>query len=498
MAEGALELRQGQSLVMTQQLRQSIQMLQLSTSDLNELIDAEIEKNPLLKREEEGGEVTTSSEIDVRDYEEKNVAEVMAGASDSASQHDNASDRLDVEEGTLWGVESGRYENTRDGARSASQDASSMSEELEQRLSSAKSLHQEVLEQLGMKTLSPIEQKLVEYTVDLIDGAGYLPIDIADRWSLLGVPQRTLERVIGLIQECEPTGVGARSLRECLRLQLEEKGLMDSPMSILLDHLELVVEGKQKQLCRLCAVTPEKLSQMLALIKCCNPKPASGYDVIAPETLIPEVIVRKSTNGEWVVELNQDVLPKVLVDQEYILRLKRGVRDKADTKAISEHLANAAWLTKALHQRSVTLVKVATEIVRMQHDFFEYGIEFLKPMTLKDIAAEAECHESTVSRITNNKYLTSPRGIFELKYFFTSMLTNANGGGDYSSRSVMHLIKQIVDAEAGNAVLSDDEITEKLNAQGIDVARRTVVKYRQQMDIPSSIQRRRSKKMPFY
>jgi RNA polymerase sigma-54 factor len=394
-------------------------------------------------------------------------------------------------------MEPPRYDYSRDGAQSSQHDSLSMSDDLEQRLSVRKSLHEEVLEQVVMKTGSLLEQKMAEVIVDMIDAAGYLPADIEQRASLIGIAPDILARIIQFIQECEPTGVGARNLRECLRLQLEEKGLATPAMLTLLEHLELVAEGKQKQLCRLCKVTPEQLSLLLAHIKRCNPKPGSGYDITSPETLIPEVIVRKGGDGEWVVELNQDVLPKILVDRDYILRLKQGIRDRSETKAVSEHLANATWLTKALHQRSVTLLKVATEIVRQQHDFFEFGIQYLKPMNLRDIAAEAECHESTVSRITTNKYLTSQRGMFELKYFFTSTLNNANGGGAYSSRTVMHLIRKMIEDESLDDILSDDAIADALNRQGIDVARRTVVKYRKQMDIPSSIQRRRNKKMPF-
>ncbi len=473
MAEGALELRQGQSLVMTQQLRQSIHMLQLSTQDLNEMIDEEIEKNPLLKREEEAPEAADE-------------------------RFSDTVDKLDMDENILWGMDSTRYEHVRDGAQSQNYESQSASEELEQRLSAGQSLHEALMGQLDMCEMTEIMRHSVRYIVDMVDAAGYLPPDGEQRVSLAGISVADYAKCVSLIQACEPTGVGARDLRECLSLQMQERGQLTDSMRQLLPHLEWVAEGRHKQVCRACALTPEQLGAMMQQIRACNPKPASEYDVTDPQTMIPEVIVHRKGEGEWVVELNQEILPKVLVDREYMVRLKRGVRDRSESKIINEHLANAAWLTRALHQRSMTLMKVAAEIVRRQQDFFDYGIHYLKPMTLKDIALRAECHESTVSRITTQKFLTSDRGVFELKYFFTSTLNNANGGGAYSSRSVMHLIRTMIDGEGGSGgILSDDDIADSLNKQGIDVARRTIVKYRQQMDIPSSVQRRRSKKAMF-
>jgi RNA polymerase sigma-54 factor len=468
----ALELRQGQGLVMTQQLRQSIHMLQLSTPDLNELIDVEIEKNPLLAREEE---ITH----------------------DSPETLSDAVDGLDLDEGVIWGMDSGRYDHIRDGAHAQNYDIHALSEEMEQRLSVKKTLHDALLEQIDMQEMTVPSRAIMNYMVDMVDAAGYLPEDSEQRAALVGIDAAHYGRAVAMLQACEPTGVGARNLRECLALQLEERGQLSDAMRTVLAKLDWIMEGKHKQLCRECRLSTDQLSEIMQQIKACNPKPASGYDVTMPQTLIPEVLVRRKGEGEWVVELNHEVLPKLLIDRDYVVRLKRGVRDKNDSKAINDHLANAAWLTKALHQRSMTLMKVAVEIVRLQQDFFDYGIHYLKPMTLKDIAAKAECHESTVSRITTQKFLSCGRGMFELKYFFTSTLNNANGGSAYSSRSVMQLIRTMIEAEVANAILSDDDIAETLKKQGIDVARRTVVKYRQQMEIPSSVQRRRNKKIAF-
>lgn len=491
MASGALELRQGQSLVMTQQLRQSIALLQFSTQELNGFIESECESNPLLKREEDGQrEMTDMAPQETQDYPD----------ADSAQTDTDFSDKLDIQEGAEWGgtaeepsaYDGQRYENARDGSFIGQGDHDATS-----RLSDSKSLHQDVMEQLQCQIFSDIEIKVTEVIVDMIDGSGYLPADIMERSDQLGITESMLSNIISNIQQCEPTGVGARNLQECLSLQLAEKGELSRSMRALLENLALIAGGKEKKLCKLCETDSDGLKALIAQVKACNPKPGNIYDTPIVETLIPEVLVKKNSDGEWVVELNADAQPRVLVDKKYSQTLKEGSRDKEDVKTINEHLANANWLAKALHQRSVTLVTVATEIVRQQQDFFDFGIQYLKPMTLKNIAVEADYHESTISRITTNKFMATSRGVFELKYFFTSTLNNANGGEAYSSRTVMHLIKQMTDEEKSNAVLSDDAIAEALNKQGIDVARRTVVKYRKLMDIPSSIQRRRAKKNSF-
>ncbi len=474
MSSQSLQLQQGQSLVMTQQLRSSIALLQFSTQELNHFIDAELEKNPLLKRDDG----SSSEQVDVKDSTE-------ALATDSGSTAETLTETLDM---PVEGAEdSMRYDGVIDGKYAG------QSDDAINRVTETKTLHQDILEQLQLQIFSDIEMKITQAVVDMVDANGYLPEDIMQRADMLGVTEATLRNVISNIQQCEPTGVGARNLRECIALQLEENDELDSATQCILDNLELIASGSLTKLKKISGLDEKQIAEKMTLIKSCNPKPGSIYDNTIAQTLIPEVIVRKR-DGEWIVELNHDILPKVLIDQTYSNSLKERVRDKEDGKIINEHLANASWLVKSLHQRNTTLLNVASEIVQEQQDFFDFGIQYLKPMTLKDIAAKADCHESTVSRITTSKYMNTPRGIFELKYFFSSTLNNANGGEAYSSRSVMHLIKEITDAEKPDAILSDDAIAEQLNAQGIDVARRTVVKYRKLMNIPSSIQRRRAKK----
>jgi RNA polymerase sigma-54 factor len=460
MAQQSLEIRQSQSLVMTQQLRQSIELLQLSANELQELVASELEKNPLLTTNEE----TLEPSEKIKD------------------------NPLDLDEGVLWGNndETNRYENAYNGALSYDYDDTAL-----ERITQPKNLRDELINQLQHQLPNNNLLKMAEAVIDMIDPSGYLPPDYIMRATTMGIETEHLQEIVRLIHECEPTGIGARNLQECLHLQLQERGELDKIMAIILANLPLIAENNHKKLCRLCEIEAEKLPSYLAKVKACNPKPAIDYAITTPQTLIPDVLVKRGANDAWEVELNQDILPKIAIDGHYN---KASLRDKADGKAIGEYLSHANWLLKSLNQRYVTLLNVANEIVKRQEDFFNYGVAYLQPMTLKDIALVAGCHESTVSRITTQKYMATERGVFELKYFFNSNLVNANGGGNYSSRSVMHMIEQLIKAESKGKVLSDEAITSELQKQGVEVARRTVVKYRKQLSIaPSNIR----KKAPF-
>ncbi len=474
----SLELRQGQSLVMTQQLRQSIELLQLSSNELQEMVAVELEKNPLLTSNEE--------------------------TSDAAEKAETKLDKLDMSEATLWGVGGEdaatlRFEGAYDGAYHQAGSGGDYADFMAERMVAHKTLHQELMSQLQNKPLDALQLKMAEAVIDMIDSSGYLPLDYVQRAQVMGIKVAQLEHIMRTIHECEPTGVGARNLQECLHLQLQERGLLDAVMLIVIGNLPLIAEGNAKKLCRLCGgVSERELQQYIAKIRQCNPKPASDYEIIAPQTLIPDVMVRRGANAEgetiWELELNSDILPKIAIDVRYSKQFVAGLRDKDDGKVINEHLSNANWLLKSLQQRNNTLLNVATAIVLKQKDFFDFGIAYLHPMTLRDVAVAANCHESTVSRITTQKYMATERGIFELKYFFTSNLVNSNGGGNYSSRSVMYLIEQIIKREELGQAFSDEAITTELHALGIEVARRTVVKYRQQLGIAPSNERKKQRK----
>ena len=285
-----------------------------------------------------------------------------------------------------------------------------------------------------------------------------------------------------------------RNLAECLTIQLKEKNRFDPAMETLLANLDRLAKAEHEALRKLCGVDAEDFAEMLAELKALNPKPGANFSAETVQQVEPDIFLKKLPSGNWQVELNTATLPRVLVNQRYYAQLSGHAHNKQDKRYITDQLATANWLVKALQQRAHTILKVATEIVAQQDGFFRGGIRYLKPLTLKDVALAVQMHESTVSRVTTNKYMSTATGIYELKYFFTSSLASSSGGQDFSSKSVQHIIKELVDAESPKAILSDDTIADMLKERGIEVARRTVTKYREAMHIPSSVERRRLKK----
>jgi RNA polymerase sigma-54 factor len=296
-----------------------------------------------------------------------------------------------------------------------------------------------------------------------------------------------------LLQRLDPPGIFARSLAECLALQLAERGRLDPAMQALLDRLDLLAKRDLAQLMKHCGVDAEDLKEMIAEIRALNPKPGSAFDQSLAQPVIPDILMRPQPGGDWIVELNSETLPRVLVNTRYYARVAKDARRKEEKDYLSERYQAANWLVKSLHQRATTILKVASEIVRQQDAFFRRGIQHLKPLILRDIADAISMHESTVSRVTTNKHMATPRGLYELKYFFTAAIASSGGGEAHSAESVRFRIKSLIDAETVEGVLSDDKLVEMLKAEGIDIARRTVAKYREAMKIPSSVQRRREK-----
>ena len=312
------------------------------------------------------------------------------------------------------------------------------------------------------------------------------PKSSARRW-----PQ--IEAVLGVLQNFDPPGVCARNLAECLTIQLKERDRFDPAMAALIAHLDLVARRDFSALRRLCGVDDADLADMIAEIRRLNPKPGLAFGSAVVQPIVPDVFVRAAQDGSWLVELNSDTLPKVLVNQSYHAKVSKTAKNDQEKTYLADCLQTATWLIRALDQRAKTILKVSTEIVRQQDAFFAHGVQFLRPLNLKTVADAIGMHESTVSRVTANKYMATSRGIFELKYFFTSSIAASDGGEAHSAEAVRHRIKQLIDAEAAADVLSDDTIVERLREAGIDIARRTVAKYREAMRIPSSVQRRREK-----
>ncbi len=499
-----LQMRQSQALVMTPQLMQAIKLLQLSNLDLAAYVEAELERNPLL-----------DSGPDSEPAAGPGPAQGEGRASDGPASESGAPNDGDYENG-LNGREASRESPLDDtspaspaddepirppdlpggysdwaGVGSGGRDDSDYN--LEAFASAEMTLADWLHQQLTLAITDPKRRLIGQYLVDMVDEAGYLSGDLAAAADKLGTSVAEIEAVLGILQTFDPPGVCARNLAECLAIQLKEQDRYDPAMQALVAHLDLVAKRDLAQLRKICGVGGDDLADMVAEIRRLNPKPGLAFGSAVVQPIVPDVFVRPAPNGAWLVELNSDTLPKVLVNQSYYSEVSATARRDTDKSYLAQCLQSATWLVRALDQRARTILKVSNEIVRQQDAFFARGVEHLRPLNLKTVAEAIGMHESTVSRVTANKYMATSRGIFELKYFFTSAIAAAHGGEAHSAESVRHRIRQLIDGETAADVLSDDTIVEKLREAGIDIARRTVAKYREAMRIPSSVQRRRDK-----
>ncbi len=331
--------------------------------------------------------------------------------------------------------------------------------------------------------------------IDSIDDSGYVTDPLVEVALRLGAPLDRVDKVLRFIQTFEPAGVGARNLAECLSIQLREKDRFDPAMQMLVSRLDLVAKRDYAGLRKLCGVGAEDVMDMIAEIKRLDPKPGRVFGGGVVQPVVADVIIRALPDGSWHVELNSEVLPRLLVNQVYATRVARAKANDVDRSFLSNCLQTANWLTKSLEQRARTILKVASEIVRQQDAFFAHGVEHLRPLNLKAIADAIGMHESTVSRVTSNKYVSTPRGLFELKYFFTASIASHSGGDAHSAEAVRFRIKQMIEHESENDILSDDAIVEQLKKSNVEIARRTVAKYRESLRIPSSVERRRMRSL---
>jgi RNA polymerase sigma-54 factor len=476
----SLSIRQSQQLVLTPQLRQAIQLLQLSNLELDAYIAEELSKNPLLEsRSDEGDEQSSDFSGDESESDE---APDDPGA-DQLIMGQAEDDRpLDVD----WTSEALETDSFSDVVTSGGGDEAFDFERVQY---SAGSLAEHLTDQLH--GLSGDVGDLARIIAETLDDTGYLTVPLEQISELSGAPLALVEQALGIVQGLDPPGVGARSLAECLALQAKAADRYDPAMARLIDNLDLLSKGRTADLKRICAVDDEDLTDMIRELRAYDPKPGCRFSAVGSEDATPDVFVRR-TRGGFSVELNQATLPRLLVNRRYYQELRTGPQDKQSRAWLSECLQSANWLVKALDQRARTIVKVVSEIVKRQQGFFERGVSAMKPLTLREVADAIEMHESTVSRVTSNKYLLCDRGLFELKYFFGSGVQSAEGEGAAAS-AVKDAIKQLIDAET--EILSDDAIAALLKQKGYDVARRTVVKYREAMGIGSSIQRRRLRKI---
>lgn len=512
-----LEFRQSQSLVMTPQLMQAIKLLQLSNLDLTTFVEEELERNPLLERandEAPGGEAPAEAGqfSDGDEFNGGHNDEPGGGPGEAFEpgqeewMSKDLGTRAEIEQTLDTGLDNVFSEEPAEAAARNAQDVApttytewgggASSDEdynLEAFVAAEMTLGDHLAEQLSVAFAGPAQRMIGQYLIDLVDEAGYLPPDLGQAAERLGASQRDVEDVLAVLQKFDPPGVCARNLSECLAIQLRELDRYDPAMQALVEHLDLLAKRDIASLRKLCGVDDEDIADMIGEIRRLNPKPGMKFGSARLQTMVPDVYVRPGPDGGWHVELNSDTLPRVLVNQTYYSELSKKVGKDGDKSYFTDALQNATWLVRALDQRARTILKVATEIVRQQDGFFTRGVAHLRPLNLKAVADAIQMHESTVSRVTANKYMATNRGTFELKYFFTASIASADGGEAHSAEAVRHHIKQLIDSEEPSAILSDDTIVERLRASGIDIARRTVAKYREAMRIPSSVQRRRDK-----
>jgi len=507
-----LDLRQSQQLVLTPQLQQAIKLLQMPNLELQNYVQQEIERNPLLEPGgdeddvaaeeglgEDGAADGEGAEISGFDAEAGVYGADAGLAGEGMIGGGNAP--LDAEfEGTVFdnapSDAAGGGESLSFSALGQSERAAPESDgpDWEGRLSDSGDLRAYLTQQMTMLLSEQGDRLIAAHLIDLLDDAGYLTENTGEAAERLGCATGEVERILGQLQTLDPTGVFARDLGECLKLQLLERDRFDPAMAALVANLDALARQDFPGLRRACGVDDEDLTEMIRELRRLDPRPGYAVGGEEPQTAIPDVFVRRARSGGWSVELNSATLPRVLVDRQYYAELAAMAGGKKDKQYLSECLANANWLVRALDQRARTILTVASEIVRQQAAFFDKGVSGLKPLTLRSVAEAVEMHESTVSRVTSGKYMATNRGLFEFKYFFTSAVPAADGGEAVSSEAVRSRIKALVDAEDPKKVLSDDRIVDTLKQEGIDVARRTVAKYREAMGIPSSVERRRAKR----
>ncbi|MFZ1742546.1 MAG: RNA polymerase factor sigma-54 [Pontixanthobacter sp.] len=477
-----LDLRQSQSLVMTPQLQQAIKLLALSNLEIEAFIGDALESNPLL----DAGEIQSQDAPELASEMASEPSADTQGGDDTALDIDKGA--LDVDRDTgdgEWGA--------------AGQSGGSLGEDLpgiEERSCATISLADYLEEQVGAASRNAHEEFVARYLIGLLDEAGYLGTDLRSVALDLDIHPGLAESALEVVQSLDPTGVGARTLAECLALQAREADRYDPCMARLIDNLDLVAKGEFARLKRMCDVDDEDFADMLSELRQYDPKPGLAYGSAPESAVVPDILISRGKSDGWDIRLNEATLPRLVVNRGYFIELKEGCTDKESRGWLNEKLADANWLIKALDQRQKTILKTAAEIVKQQEGFFLHGVSELRPLTLREVAEKIDMHESTVSRVTSNKYLNCDRGTFELKYFFMSGVgAGADGEGGASSESVKARIKALCDAEEPKKILSDDKLVELLKGEGFDVARRTVAKYREAVGIGSSVQRRRQKRL---
>lgn len=512
-----LDLRQTQSLVMTPLLMQSIRLLQLNHIELEQFIEQEIEKNPLLERLDASDDTILFGGVHSEHHSDSDQDLRSDGSADRVLSDDADSLWLNSGETTSSSAMSDTFDSSLEnifpddpGSRDfiasdlASQWKSSAGDgyvssggenyNLEQVTAAPLNMQEHIREQIIFAFEKAEDRMIAAELADQVDEIGYFRGDIAELAIRIGSSVEHLEKLLFVLQGFEPAGLFARDLAECLRLQLRARKRLSPAMDILLQNLELLAKRDFHSLKKLCRLGDTEIIDMLREIQLLDPKPGTAFSSGIADSIIPDVQVDQAPDGSWRIELNSETLPRVLINNNYYATIMRAKTSPDEKTFLGECMHNANWLIRSLDQRAQTILKVATEIVRQQEQFLLQGVAYLKPLNLRNVADAIGMHESTVSRVTTNKYMLTKRGVFELRYFFNAAIAASEGAEQHSSQSVRHQIKILIDAESPDSILSDDTIVEMLKEQNIDIARRTVAKYREAMNIASSVQRRREKK----
>jgi len=487
-----LDLRQSQSLVMTPQLRQAIKLLQFSNLEVSSFIDEELERNPMLERDETSDigplERPAIDQLPLKASETADIVEAVASdtlSADNAAPLDHAEYAETYDPGSAG-----------DGGRGkAGQHFDSDDRSIDDYAEQPMNLREHLGEQLRLSFADRADRLIGAHLIALLEPSGRLSACPEALAQAMGCDISIIEAVRNRMMRFDPVGMFARDLRECLAIQLAEKNRLDPAMATLLDNLDLLAKRDMRRLLTICEVDAADLTDMIAEIRRLDPKPGASFDTTPLIPVIPDVLMRAGTDGSWLLELNPETMPRVLVNQTFTAKvMPRCSRD--DRSFLAEKLQTANWLVKSLQQRAQTILKVSAEIIRQQDGFFRHGVGHLRPLILRDVADAVEMHESTVSRVTAGKYIATPRGIYELKYFFTTAIAGTHGSESHSAEAVRHRIRSMVSMETADTVLSDDAIVAALRREGVDIARRTVAKYRDALRIPSSVQRKREKAEP--
>jgi RNA polymerase sigma-54 factor len=488
-----LDFRQSQSLVMTPQLRQAIKLLQFSNLEVTAFVEEELERNPLLERDERSeGMASEAPALDQSPPRNGADSADTAELAVAATLPERSADPLDADLAETY--DRGGPADGFASGRGSGHDFDLPEGGIEDLAEPRRSLREHLGEQLRLSFADPADRLIGAHLIALLCPAGRLTADPAAIAAALGVEPARIEAVRAHMMRFDPVGLFARDLAECLSAQLAERDRLDPAMQALLENLDLLARRDLRRLMAICGVDAEDLADMIAEIRQLDPKPGVAFDDAPAQPLLPDVLMRPAADGSWMLELNPETMPRLLVNQSFYARVApRAAR--AERSFMAERLQTANWLVKSLQQRAQTILKVAAEIIRQQDGFFRFGVAHLRPLILRDVAEAVEMHESTVSRVTANKYIATPRGTFELKYFFTTAIAGTLGES-HSAEAVRHRIRVLIGAEGSSEVLSDDALVAALRREGVDIARRTVAKYREALRIPSSVQRKREKAVP--